>query len=76
MAHSHATEAGGSVKFEPILSKYPQAVVFSGHSHFPLGDPRSIHQNIYTSVNDGSTTYSEVEPGVVNEGIHLPDTTM
>lgn len=60
----------GSVKFEPILSKYPQAVVFSGHSHFPLGDPRSIHQNIYTSVNDGSTTYSEVEPGVVNEGIH------
>lgn len=60
----------GTTKFEPILSKYPQAVVFSGHSHFPLGDPRSIHQAIYTSVNDGSTTYSEVEPGVVNEGIH------
>ena len=62
----------GTTKFEPILSNYPQAVVFAGHSHFPVGDPRSIHQDKYTSVNDGSTTYSEVEPGVVNEGIH-PD---
>ena len=63
----------------PVLNKYPQAVVFAGHSHYPLGDPRSIHQganpnserqNYYTVINTGSTTYSEVNPGAVNAGIH------
>lgn len=60
----------GTEKLLSILNGYPQAVVFSGHSHFPLGDPRSIHQDKFTTVNDGSTTYSEVEPGLLNAGIH------
>ena len=55
----------------PVLNRYPQAVVFAGHSHYPLGDPRSIHQgvnpqssrqNYYTVINTASTTYSEVAP--------------
>ncbi|MCR4922330.1 MAG: metallophosphoesterase [Bacteroidaceae bacterium] len=63
----------------PILNKYPQVVLFAGHSHYPIGDPRSIHQgthansphqNYYTVINTGSTTYSEVNPGVVDAGIH------
>ncbi len=63
----------------PVLNKYPQAVVFAGHSHYPLGDPRSIHQganpnserqNYYTVVNTASTTYSEINPGEVGAGIH------
>ena len=63
----------------PVLNKYPQAVVFSGHSHYPLGDPRSIHQgvnpdsprqNYYTVINTASTTYSEINPGAVDAGIH------
>lgn len=62
-----------------IFNEYPQIILFSGHSHFPVGDPRSIHQgispdspyqNYYTVVNTGSTTYGEVEPGAVDEGIH------
>ena len=65
----------------PILNEYPQAVVFGGHSHFPIGDPRSIHQgvnpnssrqNFYTGINVGSTTYSEIHRPSVSEGIH-PD---
>lgn len=53
----------------PILNKYPQVVVFGGHSHYPLTDPRSIHQgvdpnssknNYYTGVGTGSVTYSEI----------------
>jgi len=61
------------------LRKCPQAVVFCGHSHYPLGDPRSIHQganpnsknkNYYTVINTASTTYSEINPGAVNAGIH------
>ena len=63
----------------PVLNDYPQAVVFCGHSHYPLGDPRSIHQganpnstrnNYYTVINTASTTYSEINPGAVNAGIH------
>lgn len=60
----------GSNVLTSTLSKYPQVILFGGHSHFPLGDPRSIHQGVFTTINDGSTTYSEIEPGVVNEGIH------
>ena len=63
-------EGWGTDLFLPVLNQYPQAVVFSGHSHFPLGDPRSIHQDKFTAVNDGSVTYSEVEPKLLNEGIH------
>lgn len=63
----------------PILNEYPQAVVFSGHSHFPIGDPRSIHQgvnpksdkkNFFTGINLGSTTYSEIHRPSVDIGIH------
>ena len=63
----------------PVLNQYPQAVVFCGHSHYPLGDPRSIHQgsnpnsernNYYTVINTSSTTYSEIYPGAVDAGIH------
>ncbi len=60
----------GSNVLTSTLSKYPQVILFGGHSHFPLADPRSIHQGVFTTINDGSTTYSEIEPGVVNEGIH------
>ena len=63
----------------PVLNQYPQAVVFSGHSHYPLGDPRSIHQgvdpdsernNYYTVINTSTTSYSEIYPGAVEAGIH------
>lgn len=63
----------------PILNRYPQTVLFAGHSHYPLGDPRSIHQganpqsarqNYYTVINTGSTTYGEIHPGAVAEGTH------
>ncbi|MDR3194000.1 MAG: metallophosphoesterase [Tannerella sp.] len=67
---SSSTDGWGSDILLPILNGYPRAIVFSGHSHFPLGDPRSIHQDKFTAVNDGSTTYSEIEPNAVNAGIH------
>ncbi|MDR0748181.1 MAG: metallophosphoesterase [Tannerellaceae bacterium] len=67
---SQTHEGWGTDFFLPALNPYPQAIVFSGHSHFPLADPRSIHQEVFTTVNDGSTTYSEVEPGLLGIGIH------
>ncbi|MDR1919191.1 MAG: metallophosphoesterase, partial [Tannerellaceae bacterium] len=49
-------EDGGQTQFPPILDAYPEVVFFNGHSHFPIGDPRTIHQDRYTSINDGSVS--------------------
>ncbi|WP_255585188.1 hypothetical protein [Virgibacillus saliphilus] len=32
------------------LSKYPRAISFSGHTHYPLDDPRIIHQKDFTAI--------------------------
>ena len=45
------------------LGAFPQAILFSGHSHLNLNDDRSIHQRDFTSVNDGSMSYVEVDHG-------------
>ncbi len=44
----------GVTNLEPVFENYPQAVDFSGHSHFPINDPRSIWQGSYTELNTGS----------------------
>jgi predicted phosphodiesterase len=59
---------GSSDVFLPILNGYPQAVVFSGHTHRILGDPRSIHQDKFTAVNDGSSAYCNVNPSEITAG--------
>ncbi|MFD4973353.1 metallophosphoesterase [Streptomyces sp. NPDC058424] len=45
------------------LSAFPQAIYFSGHSHLNINDDRSIHQRDFTSVNDGSMSYIEMDHG-------------
>jgi len=45
------------------LSAFPQAIFFSGHSHLNNNDDRSIHQRDFTSVNDGSMSYIEIDHG-------------
>lgn len=47
--------------FCDIFEQYPQIVHFSGHSHYPLNDPRSIWQGAYTAVGTGSVNYAELE---------------
>lgn len=37
-----------------VLSKYPQVVDFSGHSHYAASDPRSVWQGEFTAVGTGS----------------------
>ena len=39
------------------LSAFPNAVAFSGHSHYPLTDERSVWQGAFTSVGTGSLRY-------------------
>jgi hypothetical protein len=50
-----------------VLDKYPQAVTFSGHLHFPLNDPRSIWQGKFTAFGCGSVSYASIEPGGYEE---------
>ncbi len=45
--------------FTSILKQYPQVVDFSGHSHYPLNDPRSIWQGEFTAVGTGAIYYAD-----------------
>jgi len=48
-------DAGGSTK---VLSACPNAVVFSGHSHYSFSDERTVWQQSFTSIGAGSLRYS------------------
>ena len=44
----------GVSNLNPVFAAYPQVVDFSGHSHFPINDPRSVWQGTFTEFNTGS----------------------
>ncbi len=44
----------GDFTLRTVLSKYPQVVDFSGHSHYAPNDPRSVWQGEFTAVGTGS----------------------
>ncbi len=48
-------------KVTKALSAYPNAVAFSGHSHYSLTDERSIWQGAFTSVGTSSLRYTGME---------------
>ena len=58
--HPHLTDTvygsigWGKYDLNATLFNYPQIIDFSGHSHAPVNDPRSIHQDHLTSVGTGS----------------------
>lgn len=45
--------------FKDIFEKYPQVVHFSGHSHYPINDPRSVWQGEFTAIGTGALKYAE-----------------
>ena len=57
------------------LAKHPNAIAFSGHSHYSLLDERSIWQGAFTSIGTGSLRYAgspydefDAEGGFENTG--------
>ena len=56
---SSVYDGWGVPYFKAILNQYPQVVDFSGHSHFPLNDPRSVWQGKFTAIGTGAIYYSE-----------------
>lgn len=65
--HPHITDTvygsidWGEKDLYPLLMNYPQIIDFSGHSHAPVNDPRSIHQEHFTSLGTGSLSYFELD---------------
>ena len=60
---STSFDGWGLTHFTKILAKYPNVVHFSGHSHYPLNDPRSIFQGDFTAIGTGALSYAEFTVG-------------
>ncbi len=57
---SRPEDGWGIPFFRDILERFPRAVHFSGHSHYPLNDPRSVWQGAFTAVGTGALSYAEL----------------
>ncbi|MGN1479079.1 MAG: metallophosphoesterase [Acutalibacteraceae bacterium] len=51
----------GNSHLLPAYMDFPQLLVFSGHSHAPINDPRSIHQKHFTCLGTGTFSYFELD---------------
>lgn len=49
-----------------VLSAFPNAVAFSGHSHYTLTDERSVWQGAFTSIGTASLSYISSPAGYEN----------
>ena len=52
-----STGKNGDQKLRELLDQYPQVVYFSGHTHSPLTDARSVWQETFTAINTGSLAF-------------------
>lgn len=68
----YGSERWGISDISDLLSKYPQVVDFSGHSHFPINDPRSVWQGTFTAFNDGTLSYYEMGIAGVTDSLIFP----
>lgn len=77
--HPHLTDTvSGSIywadeAFIPTLMDFPQVIDFSGHSHVPINDPRSIHQRHFTCLGTGSMSYFELDEFDKHYGTRPPN---
>ncbi|MBQ7547276.1 MAG: metallophosphoesterase [Clostridia bacterium] len=70
--HPWGTVYGSTVWGDPqinvVLNGHTSVVDFSGHSHFPMNDPRSINQASYTAVGVGAMARFELDvDGIVGQ---------
>lgn len=67
--HNKSTVYGSFLWSSSMLNSvwegHSRVVNFSGHSHFPMNDPRSIWQGTYTALGTGSMSYFELEKDLV-----------
>lgn len=65
----YGSDDWGNNDITELLKNYPQVISFSGHTHYPLLDERSIWQGEYTAINTQSVSYTEMENGKENGSI-------
>ena len=70
--HPFGTVYGSSVwctpQLNPVFAGHSKVINFSGHSHFPMNDPKSINQTSYTSVGVGGMARFELDKnGIVGQ---------
>ena len=53
-----------SAQFTQIFNQYPQVIFFSGHSHGPVNNPKSVWQDGFTAFGTGTLHYLEMESGM------------
>ncbi len=56
----NTTPGASSRELSKVLENYPQAMLFSGHTHYACQDERTIYQENFTSVDLGSVAYSTI----------------
>lgn len=67
--HPFGTVYGSTIwctpQLNPVFAGHNKVINFSGHSHFPLNDPRSINQTTYTSVGVGAMARFELDKNYI-----------
>ena len=67
--HPFGTVYGSTIwcnpQLNPAFAGHSKVINFSGHSHFPMNDPRSINQSTYTSVGVGAMARFELDKNYV-----------
>lgn len=67
--HPFGTVYGSSVWCNPqintALAGHSRVIDFSGHTHFPMNDPRSINQSTYTAVGVGAMARFELDENYI-----------
>ena len=61
----YLSDEWGNAALYDAMKDHPQIVFLSGHSHAPIDDERSIHQEDFTSIGTSSMNYLELESGKV-----------
>ncbi|MBR5626972.1 MAG: metallophosphoesterase, partial [Thermoguttaceae bacterium] len=57
---SRGEDNWGAIDLFDTLQKYPRVIDFSGHSHYPINDPRSAWQGCFTAFGTGTLSYFEM----------------
>ena len=69
MTHGQGSNSKWCDKVETLFEDTPNAVIFTGDTHFPGNNERSINQVNFTTINLGSSSYSRM----VNESAVICD---
>ena len=57
---SRGEDNWGTTDLFETLQKYPRVIDFSGHSHYPMNDPRSAWQGRFSAFGTGTLSYFEM----------------